>query len=186
MKNNKLIAEFMGWTEDMDSITHEGDKWWSSPDTHKYHTSWDWLMPVVRNVLMTIELDGLDFDTEELRYNTLDCDINGVYKEVVQFIISNEYKTCDKCCYDIVDDNGDVMEHHCVDNQKDLALITSIIINEDVLGGTIFQTFDKAYALAEKFQDKFSHDFNWENQKLDFDEAIILFTKQELEKNYTI
>jgi hypothetical protein len=186
MKSNKLIAEFMGWTEDMDSITHEGDKWWSSPDTHKYHTSWDWLMPVVRNVLMTIELDGLDFDTEELRYNTLDCDINGVYKEVVQFIISNEYKTCDKCCYDIVDDNGDVMEHHCVDNQKDLALITSIIINEDVLGGTIFQTFDKAYALAEKFQDKFSHYIKWENQKLDFDEAIILFTKQELEKNYTI
>ena len=40
------------------------------------------------------------------------------------------------------------MEHHCVDNQKDLALITSIIINDDVLGGTIFQTFDKAYALA--------------------------------------
>lgn len=64
--------------------------------------------------------------------------------------------------------------------QKDLALITSIIINEDVLGGTIFQTFDKAYALAEKFQDKFSHDFNWENQGLDFDEAIILFTKKEL------
>ena len=43
------------------------------------------------------------------------------------------------------------------DKEKDLALITSIIINEDVLGGTIFQTFDKAYALAEKFQDKFSH-----------------------------
>jgi len=65
--------------------------------------------------------------------------------------------------------------------EKDLALITSIILNEDILGGTIFQTFDKAYALAEKFQDKFSHDFNWENQKLDFDESIILFTKQQIE-----
>jgi hypothetical protein len=64
--------------------------------------------------------------------------------------------------------------------QKDLALITSVIINEDILGGTIFQTFDKAYALAKKFQVEFSHDFNWENQRLDFDEAIILFTKQEL------
>ena len=52
----------------------------------QFHKSWDWLMPVVRNVLMTIELDGLDFATEELRYNTLDCDINGVYKEVIQFI----------------------------------------------------------------------------------------------------
>lgn len=65
-------------------------------------------------------------------------------------------------------------------NQKDLALITSVIINEDILGGTIFQTFDKAYALAKKFQVEYSHDFNWENQRLDFDEAIILFTKQEL------
>ena len=64
--------------------------------------------------------------------------------------------------------------------QKDLALITSIIINEDILGGTIFQTFDKAYALAEKFQKKFSHDFNWENQTCDFDEAVISFTKQQL------
>ena len=65
-------------------------------------------------------------------------------------------------------------------HQKDRALITSIIINEDILGGTIFQTFDKAYALAEKFQDEFSHDFNWENQTCDFDEAVISFTKQQL------
>jgi len=24
-----------------------------------------------------------------------------------------EYKTCDKCCYDILDDDGNVMEHIC-------------------------------------------------------------------------
>jgi len=29
---------------------------------------------------------------------------------------TTEYKTCDKCCYDIVDNDGDVMEHHCVDD----------------------------------------------------------------------
>ena len=61
---------------------------------------------------------------------------------------------------------------------KDLALITSIIINEDMLNGTVFQTFDLAYELAEKFQKKYSHDFNWENQELDFDESIITFVKQ--------
>ena len=25
-----------------------------------------------------------------------------------------EYKTCDKCCYDILDSDGDVMEHECL------------------------------------------------------------------------
>jgi len=24
-----------------------------------------------------------------------------------------EYVTCECCCYDIVDDNGDIMEHEC-------------------------------------------------------------------------
>jgi len=65
---------------------------------------------------------------------------------------------------------------------KDLALITSIILNEDILGGTILQTFDRAYGIAQKFQKKFSHDFNWENQILDFDEAVILFAKEEIGK----
>ena len=187
MNYNKLIAEFMGMTygdpnDDsvMIQMTSQGNE--VVPiESMKYHTSWDWLMPVVIKCFEVDEQtnDDLNF---KLNYALLETNIDCLYKVVVEFIISNDYKTCDKCCYDIVDDNGDVMEHHCVDNQKDLALITSIIINEDVLGGTIFQTFDKAYALAEKFQDKFSHDFNWENQKLDFDEAIILFTKQELEK----
>ena len=26
-----------------------------------------------------------------------------------------EYKTCDKCCYDILDDEGAVMDHECLD-----------------------------------------------------------------------
>ena len=26
-----------------------------------------------------------------------------------------EYKTCDKCCYDILDDDGDVMAHECIE-----------------------------------------------------------------------
>ena len=28
-----------------------------------------------------------------------------------------EYKTCDRCCYDILDDYGDIMEHYCIDNE---------------------------------------------------------------------
>ena len=100
MKYNELIAEFMGVEE---AYNPNGNDWvlkTTTPDTYgdtdilesckcnelQYHSSWDWLMPVVRNVLMTIELDSLYYDTEELRYNTLDCDINGAYKEVVEFI----------------------------------------------------------------------------------------------------
>jgi|TARA_R100001443_G_scaffold107070_1_gene116724 hypothetical protein len=64
--------------------------------------------------------------------------------------------------------------------EKDLALITTIIISEDLLGGTIFQTFDKAYELAKEFQKKYSYDFNWEHQQDDFDDAIIKFVNLKL------
>ena len=45
--NNKLIAEFMG-----DTFYPEPQHWYDSHgsfigDTLKYHTSWDWLMPVI-------------------------------------------------------------------------------------------------------------------------------------------
>lgn len=29
----------------------------------------------------------------------------------------NEYKTCDNCSYDIVDDEGNIMEHYCTNDQ---------------------------------------------------------------------
>ena len=64
--------------------------------------------------------------------------------------------------------------------EKDLAFIPSIIISEDILGGTIFQTFDRAYELAKQFQKKYSYDFDWEKQEDDFDEAIIKFVKSKI------
>ena len=48
MNNNKLIAEFMGVGK-----LHEAQ---SSNQWNQYHTSWDWLMPVIEK----IENDGLD------------------------------------------------------------------------------------------------------------------------------
>tara|TARA_Y100000768_G_C23811590_1_gene602072 strand:+ start:83 stop:337 length:255 start_codon:yes stop_codon:yes gene_type:complete len=72
----------------------------------------------------------------------------------------------------------------------DLALITAIIINEDILGGTVFQTFEKniyykfnlAYTFAEEFQEKFGYDYDWENHDIDFDEAIIKFVNKKLKR----
>lgn len=62
-----------------------------------------------------------------------------------------------------------------MEKSKDLALITSIIIKADILGGSVFQTFDTAYEIAKQFQNSYSEDFNWEDQELDFDEAIIKY-----------
>lgn len=69
-----------------------------------------------------------------------------------------------------------------MEKSKDLALITSIIIKEDILNGSVFQTFDKAYKIAKQFQDLYSEDFNWEDQELDFDEAIIKYVNNLLVK----
>ena len=55
------------------------------------------------------------------------------------FINKTEYKTCDRCCYDIVDNDGDIMEHVCSDeieftNQLDMRNYTyNILTNEIVI-----------------------------------------------------
>ena len=62
----------------------------------------------------------------------------------------------------------------------ELALITCIIINEDILGGTVMQTFDRAFEYAKEFY-LLNNDKNWEEQALDFDEAVVQFVKDRLE-----
>ena len=52
MKNNKLIAEFMGYHTSGDQFKDENGFW----DDFAWHRSWDSLMPVVEK----IESDGLD------------------------------------------------------------------------------------------------------------------------------
>jgi hypothetical protein len=53
-ENNKIIAEFMGCTHPFNDIT---DATWYKvkqgtfeADDLQYHTSWDWLMPVVQKI----------------------------------------------------------------------------------------------------------------------------------------
>jgi len=83
MNNNKLIAEFMG-VETTDGLVFQDN---NTHEFHpiKYHTSWDWLMPVVEKILdLSFQDDG---DAEDF-YNVRDCmpDINHTYKAVVEFI----------------------------------------------------------------------------------------------------
>jgi hypothetical protein len=56
-EGNKLIAEFMGWEsgrfENLPNKLHkidDGELCGISIDQLEYHTSWDWLMPVVEKI----------------------------------------------------------------------------------------------------------------------------------------
>lgn len=70
MKDNKLIAEFMGVDQvDIDYAINEHGQL-------KYHSSWDWLMPVVEKIY------SLDADIDFFRVVNLEA----TYKSVVEFI----------------------------------------------------------------------------------------------------
>jgi hypothetical protein len=100
MKDNKLIAEFMGYPHMTDAVddrtiaydvggsvmninnTHnENDDNVFHPDDMKFHTSWDWLMPVIENI------DHLQYEPIKGIEDALSTrDIGDTYKAVVEFI----------------------------------------------------------------------------------------------------
>ena len=54
-----------------------------------YHTSWDWLMPVLSKILdITFSDDEKETSDSEYFYNIRDCvpDINHTYKAIIEFI----------------------------------------------------------------------------------------------------
>ena len=100
MNNNKLIAEFMGYPHMTDAVddrtiaydvggsvmninnTHnENDNNVFHPDDMKFHSSWDWLIPVVNKIEM--ECEGVPI---QLLDCSLYCEIGEVYQAVVEFI----------------------------------------------------------------------------------------------------
>ena len=110
MKDNKLIAEFMGaigtpkynpteWDVyltgclDVDS-DDENAKHFYTPDEMKYHTSWDWLMPVVEK----IESDER-YDVDILQYGTR---IREGKKEIVNNIADISFDKKIEHTYDAV------------------------------------------------------------------------------------
>jgi len=90
MKNdNKLIAEFMGMeygvpndNSVMIQMTPQGNE--VVPiNSMEYHTSWDWLMPVVDSCYH----NGADEnEVGDITHALLDCDRDNTYKAVVEFI----------------------------------------------------------------------------------------------------
>ena len=115
MENNKLIAEFMGFQktnvgwydseETMPSLSNTYDS--NTFDEHElaFHTSWDWLMPVVEKIEHKIEPEVrvLIYEDEveiwqktEPKWTELvnvqangDGKLSNTYKAVVEFI--NQY-----------------------------------------------------------------------------------------------
>jgi len=149
MKENKLIAEFMGFTHEKNIGWYDNDMLMSQNvydsqdgncfDELLFHVSWDWLMPVVEKINNTTDEFGNEMDFQigngfvwvdhpignRIYFSGNEIDhkkepmIDKVYKAVVEFIkeYNKDYKTCDRCCYDIVDDDGDIMEHICIDDK---------------------------------------------------------------------
>ena len=79
--NNKLIAEFMGVGK-----LHEAQ---SSNQWNQYHTSWDWLMPVVLKCKESVDYCS---DDNALEYHNIEDEmlsqlsIEDTYQAVVKFI----------------------------------------------------------------------------------------------------
>lgn len=94
--NNKLIAEFMGLepVKAYGKYSISKDHCTSRCDTieetkggfgsiAKYHTSWDWLIPVVKETHKYMQGSDCDKNIEAAMYG---LDIDEVYKAVIEFI----------------------------------------------------------------------------------------------------
>ena len=84
MKDNKLIAEFMGAEPDKKTFFLKGK------EVYFYHTSWDWLIPVVDKCLSQSDDTMLEQWTA-VRESLSSCNIDEVYEAVIKFISYNKY-----------------------------------------------------------------------------------------------
>ena len=79
IEGNKLIVEFIGY-----KFIEDGHQYWRLSDKHlllenelKYHSSWDWLMPVV---LKINTMDNFDYS---VKIFTMDCQIENSKGEII-------------------------------------------------------------------------------------------------------
>ena len=87
MKDNKLIAEFMG-VKYSDKRSFDNGEWtYSIKSLSKFQTSWDWLMPVAQKCRLDsrCEYDDDDF-WNNIHWALEECSLDSTYKAVVEFI----------------------------------------------------------------------------------------------------
>jgi hypothetical protein len=89
MKDNKLIAEFMGYVTHYPAYQEclqfkDENGFWNDADV--FETSWDWLMPVVQKCRLDGQnLVGID-NWSEIGSALDECNLDKTYKAVVEFI----------------------------------------------------------------------------------------------------
>ena len=89
---NKLIAEFMGWKRGKNEETNtnqyflaQPEHWYLKDENElEYHTSWDWLIPVVSKC--RVQSNSEDSHWEAIYYSLEGCDLDVTYNAVVEFI----------------------------------------------------------------------------------------------------
>jgi hypothetical protein len=89
-ENNRMIAEFMGATTSDGKYYTIPSLVTTSDSMMKYHTSWDWLMPVVAKIAQTafnhVELGERIIHVESGFLYAGSMSIHRIYKRVVEFI----------------------------------------------------------------------------------------------------
>jgi hypothetical protein len=89
MENNKLIAEFMG----VDYV--DIDTYLESNKELQYHTSWDWLMPVLKKINLQLHPDT--YGAWRMISRPTEYNIENVYAQVVEFINEHNKYICGSC-----------------------------------------------------------------------------------------
>ena len=83
MKDNKIIAEFMGIKTTNGIVFQDANT--KEFHTIKYHTSWDWLMPVVEKCLNIYHIEQMNDDLNFTFYDAMG-NMEETYQAVVEFI----------------------------------------------------------------------------------------------------
>ena len=86
-ENNRLIAEFMGAEIDglnYRVVCYDNVKVCMRPSLLQYHTSWDWLMPVLKKI--NLKLTPQNYDEWRMISKPTEYTIESVHNQAVQFI----------------------------------------------------------------------------------------------------
>jgi len=98
--SNKLIAEFMGyklaelyiglaWESPYkksveDTFELHGRLWRENDSYYKFHTSWDWLMPVLKKI--NLQLNPDNYNDWRMINRPTEYNIENVHAQAVEFI----------------------------------------------------------------------------------------------------
>ena len=91
MKDNELIAEFMGMKYSDERSFNDGEWTHSIKSLSKFETSWDWLMPVVKKCRIDSRCEhDEDVFWDAIQWALEECSIENTYDAVVKFIKQGE------------------------------------------------------------------------------------------------